>query len=186
MAQREKTKQDTIGKQGYALRRQGLTWSQISQQLGGNVHSIEKLVVRFAKDWGKPWPIYTKDTQPYNATKRMNTLVRGEVYYTYMIEHKKSCTETAQDLNESVARVSLAAKAWAKENNLPWPRPIVSGGQRAYRMRQTGAYWRIIALLLGYSHRPAAVNAARSYALQHHLPWPPEKLPKKETENENP
>jgi len=175
MTQRPKTKQDTVGKQGYALRCQGLTWPEISKQLGGNVRSIEKLVARYAKEWGKTWPIYQKDNQPYNATKRTHTLVRGEVYYNYMAKYGKGVAETARDLNETTGCIQVAAKAWAKEHNLTWPAPIISGGQRAYRMRQTGAYWRVIGQLLGYRHRPGVVAAARAYASKNQLTWPPPK-----------
>lgn len=174
MTQRPKTKQDTVGNQGYALRCQGLTWSEISKQLGGNVRSIEKLVARYAKEWGKTWPIYHKDNQPYNAQQRAGTLVRGEMYYNYMNKYRKGCTETARDLNETVARVNIAAKAWAKEHNLTWPTPIISGGQRAYQMRTTGAYWKVIALLLGYNYRQGAIGAANAYAKRTNLPWPPQ------------
>ena len=150
MSQRPKTKQDTIGKQGYALRCQGLTWREITAQLGGNVRSIEKLVARYAKEWGKKWPVYHDLNQPYNATKRNRTLV-----------------------NETTGCIQVAAKAWAEKHNLTWPIPVITGGQRAYRMRQTGAHWRVVAALLGYRYRQGAVGAARSYAHQNGLTWPP-------------
>ena len=173
MSQRPKTKQDTIGKQGYALRCQGLTWREITAQLGGNVRSIEKLVARYAKEWGKKWPVYHDLNQPYNATKRSRTLVRGEVYYNYMAKYGKGVSETARDLNETTGCIQVAAKAWAEKHNLTWPIPVITGGQRAYRMRQTGAHWRVVAALLGYHYRQGAIGAARSYAQQNCLTWPP-------------
>ena len=173
MSQRPKTKQDTIGKHGYTLRRQGTTWKEIAAQLGGTVASVEKLVSRYAIEWGKPWPIHHKNNQPYNKTKCDRTLVRGELYYAYMSRYGKRPSEASRDLNVSTSQVRLAAQAWAAKHDLEWPVPVLTKGQRAYRMRQTGAYWRVIAALLGYTYRTGAIGAARSYAKANQLTWPP-------------
>ena len=173
MSRKPKTKQDTIGKQGYALRRRGETWKEIAAQLGGTVASVEKLVSRYAIEWGKPWPIHHKNNQPYNKKKRDRTLVRGELYYDYMSRYGKRPSEAARDLKVSTSHIRLAAKAWSEHQGLEWPVPVLTNGQRAYRMRQTGAYWKVIAALLGYNHPQGAVGAARSYAEANQLTWPP-------------
>jgi len=160
-------RRSSVGARAYALRKQGLTWSDINKKLGRT--GCYALARMHAMSWGLDWPVPLapdpKFQRAFEAAQRLfNT--PGKLY---------GWSDVGRECGVSRVEAMANARNHARRNQLEVPHTRNRNqtfGESCYRIRQEGHTWVVVAKKAGMRWRTHACTAARGYALENDLPWP--------------
>lgn len=166
------------GARAYDLRKTtGDPWNKIAERVGSS--SPETAIAgakKYAKTRDLSWPIRTvKDIAREKAAQdeeRARAKRDARVY-----ERVRDGTPVMEIMGMTPTNVYLAIDRHVERTGDPH---LPRNSERAYKLRKQGKTWPQVSRKLRYERETTAIEAARNYATENGLPWPPDIETKKD------
>jgi len=165
---------DDPGQEIYQKRLEGFAWEDVAEAVGTPLPTVLKQCKRYARKHHLIWP-------PQLPPQRQQS-ERAAKAYNLGVKNKMPWVKVAERLGYASDQSALnSAKTYAERAGLPYQRQRrrfckrdPDRPRRAYELRAaTGRSWREVGEEVGYVYHRGAHTAAKLWAEQNGLPWPP-------------